>query len=89
MTEQHNEALSATPATSRSAKPAGKSKTAMLHKLLARRGGATVAQIQEQLGWQPRTARAAISRLRSAGALIELDRSGRVARYRTTSGGSQ
>ncbi|PTX72772.1 DUF3489 domain-containing protein [Sulfitobacter mediterraneus] len=88
MTEQHAAALSTAPATSRSAKPAGKSKTEMLHKLLARRGGATVAQIQRQLGWQPHTVRAAISRLRSAGALIELDRSGRVARYRITSGGS-
>jgi DNA-binding transcriptional regulator PaaX len=47
-----------------------------------------VAQIQEQLGWQPHTVRAAISRLRSAGVPIELDRSGNVTRYRITSGGN-
>lgn len=82
MTKQITEALSTAPATSRSAKPAGTSKTEMLHKLLTRRTGATVVQIQKQLGWQPHTIRAAISRLRSSGVPVELDRSGRVARYR-------
>jgi DNA-binding transcriptional regulator PaaX len=61
----------------------------MLRKLLLRKQGATVAQIQKQLGWQPHTVRAAISRLRSSGFSIELDRSGKVTRYRVLSGGGQ
>ncbi|KUJ76864.1 hypothetical protein AVO45_10235 [Ruegeria marisrubri] len=89
MTEHITEALSTAPATSRSVKPAGKSKTEMLHKLLACRTGATVVQIQKQLGWQPHTIRAAISRLRSSGVPVELDRSGRVARYRIMPGQGQ
>lgn len=56
-------------------------KSDTLRKLLVRRNGATVAQVQKQLGWQPHTVRAAISRLRSTGVSIELDRSGKVARY--------
>jgi len=63
-------------------KPVGKTKTDALHKLLSRRNGATVAQIQKCLIWQPHTVRAAISRLRTSGVTIELDRSGKVARYR-------
>ena len=82
MTEQITGALSTAPATSTSAKPAGKSKTETLRKPPARRTGATVVQIQKQLDWQPHTIRAAISRLRSSGVPVELDRSGRVARYR-------
>jgi DNA-binding transcriptional regulator PaaX len=67
----------------------GRSKSDLLHKLLSRRNGATVAQLQKQLGWQPHTVRAAISRLRSSGASIELDRSGKVARYRVIDGAGQ
>ena len=89
MTEQHTEAFSTVHTTSRRAKPAGKSKTEMLHTLLARRGGATVGQIQKHLGWQPHTIRAAISRLRLSGVPIELDRSGRMARYRIIPGEGQ
>lgn len=66
-------------------KPVGKTKTDALHKLLSRRNGATVAQIQKCLIWQPHTVRAAISRLRTSGVTIELDRSGKVARYRAMS----
>jgi len=65
---------------------AGRTKSDDLRKLLSRRTGATVAQVQKQLGWQPHTMRAAISRLRSLGLPIELDRSGKVARYRVVSG---
>ena len=42
-----------------------------LRKLLSRKSGATTFQIQKALGWQPHTARAAISRLRKTGAEIE------------------
>jgi hypothetical protein len=68
-----------------SPKPVVKTKTEALRKLLLRRKGATVAQIQKCLIWQPHTVRAAISRLRTSGVTIELDRSGRVARYRALS----
>ncbi|WP_050931532.1 DUF3489 domain-containing protein [Aestuariivita boseongensis] len=70
-------------------KQTGKSKSDTLHQLLSRRNGATVAQLQNQLGWQPHTVRAAISRLRSSGVSIELDRSGKFARYRVIDGVGQ
>lgn len=60
---------------------AGKTKIEVLRQLLSRRHGATPSQIQTQLGWQPHTIRAAISRLRRSGLSVELDRSGRVVRY--------
>ena len=82
MTDQPTAKLTSDPALQRSARPIPKPKTEMLRKLLARRTGATVVQIQKQLGWQPHTIRAALSRLRSSGVTVELDRSGRVARYR-------
>lgn len=40
---------------------------AQLRKLLTRRSGASVAQIQKAFGWQRHTARAAISAQRKAG----------------------
>ncbi|MDU8926283.1 DUF3489 domain-containing protein [Alisedimentitalea sp. MJ-SS2] len=89
MTDQPTENLTSDPAKHRSARSAPKPKTEMLRKLLARRTGATVVQIQKQLGWQPHTIRAAISRLRSSGVPVELDRSGRVARYRIMPGEGQ
>ena len=58
------------------------SKTETLRKLLSRRNGPALAQLQKQLGWQPHTIRAAISRLRSSGTTVELDRSGKATRYR-------
>ena len=76
------------PKTKRSTQ-LGKPKSDILRKLLLRKQGATVAQIQKQLGWQPHTVRAAISRLRSSGFSIELDRSGKVTLYRALSGGGQ
>ncbi|MGX9350983.1 DUF3489 domain-containing protein [Shimia sp. W99] len=42
-----------------------------LVKLLGRKSGATIAQLQKAFGWQPHTARAAISTLRKAGVLVE------------------
>ena len=82
MTDQPTEILTSDPAKHGSARPAPKPKTEMLRKLLARSTGATVVQIQKQLGWQPHTIRAAISRLRSSGTTVELDRSGKTTRYR-------
>ncbi len=88
MTAQLNETAASVAPKTVPPKRIPPSKTEALRKLLAHRTGATVAQIQEQLGWQPHTVRAAISRLRSAGVTIELDRSGNVTRYRITSGGN-
>ena len=50
-----------------------RTKTAKLEALLSRARGATLLQLQEELGWQPHTVRAAVSRLRKAGHKIELE----------------
>ena len=50
-----------------------RTKTARLEALLSRARGATLAQLQRGLGWQPHTVRAAVSRLRKAGHTIELE----------------
>ena len=42
-----------------------------LAKMLNRKSGVTISQIQTVFGWQPHTARAAISMLRKGGAVIE------------------
>jgi len=46
-------------------------RAAQLRRMLSRKGGATIVQIQQAFSWQPQTARAAISSLRKAGAMIE------------------
>lgn len=58
------------------------SKKDQLQSLLSRPSGATMPQLEKRLAWQPHTIRAAISRLRSDGHGIALDRSGKDARYR-------
>ncbi len=91
MTEQFIEGAVALPLAAKSLKQLGRPKSDTLRRLLSRRNGATVEQIQKQLGWQPHTVRAAISRLRSSGLSIDLDRSGtgKVARYRVVTGDEQ
>lgn len=42
-----------------------------LAKLLRRKSGATIAQLQKAFSWKPHTARAAISALRKGGTQIE------------------
>ncbi len=59
-----------TPAASNRA---AATKKAKLEALLARSRGATLTQLQKELGWQPHTVRAAVSRLRKAGHKIELE----------------
>jgi len=86
MTEQITEAPSALPSGVRPTGQPGRPKSDTLRRLLSRRHGATVAQLQKQLGWQPHTVRAAILRLRSSGLSLELNWSGKVARYRAVSG---
>lgn len=48
-------------------------KKAKLEALLARARGATLEQLQKELGWQSHTVRAAISSLRKAGHTIDLE----------------
>lgn len=71
------------PVTARS-KPARKTATrqAQLHKLLIRISGVTIAQIEKAFGWQPHTARAAISAQRKAGHVIERSESDNGSVYR-------
>ena len=46
-------------------------RAAQLRKMLTRKNGATIAQIQLAFSWQPHTARAAISSLRKSGVIVE------------------
>ncbi len=57
----------------RSRKPAVKRQTkqSRLAGMLRRKGGATIAQIMKAFGWQPHTARAAISGLKKVGERVE------------------
>lgn len=89
MTEQITEIPSTCQSEITLPKWAGSSKADILHKLLSRRNEAIVAQLQKRLGWHPHTMRAAISRLRSSGVSIKLDRSGKFARYRVIGGVGQ
>jgi Fic family protein len=54
-------------------KAAGKrvpTRAVQLKKMLQRKSGATIAQIQAAFGWQAHTARAAISAQRKAGCIV-------------------
>lgn len=53
-----------------------------LTKLLNRKSGASIVQIQNAFGWQPHSARAAISNLRKSGAVIERSDTDKGAVYR-------
>ena len=46
------------------------SKRAYLAKMVGRKSGANIDTLQEQLGWQPHTIRAEISRLRKTGLVV-------------------
>lgn len=50
--------------------PKQKSKRAILTTLVSRKSGASIALLQKQLGWQPHTIRAEISRLRKSGLVV-------------------
>lgn len=58
-------------ATTSEKKTSPVSRTEQLRILLRRKSGATCTELQEKFGWQPHTARAAISGLRKAGECIE------------------
>ncbi len=59
--------------------------TAQLRKLLGRKNGATIAQMQTAFGWQPHTARAALSGLRKRGETVERSDTVKGALYRIVS----
>ncbi len=64
-----------------------KTKTDTVIKLISRKSGATVEQIQKVTDWQPHTVRAAISRLRKRGMTVLLSQTtkgGKV--YKATEG---
>ncbi|WP_170610833.1 DUF3489 domain-containing protein [Ruegeria arenilitoris] len=42
-----------------------------LHRMLTRKSGVTIAQLQKTFGWQAHTARAAISAQRKAGYVVD------------------
>lgn len=57
-----------------------------LAKLLSRKSGASIAQIQKAFGWQPHTVRAAISTLRKSGASVERTMTDKGSVYRISAG---
>ena len=57
-------------------------KRAQLRKLVARKSGASVDAIQNQLNWQAHTVRAEISRLRKLGLIVICEPSPRGPVYR-------
>jgi Protein of unknown function (DUF3489) len=61
---------------------------AQLHKLLTRKSGATIAQIQNAFGWQPHTARAAISGLRKRGETVQRSDAAKGSVYRILTEGA-
>ncbi|MCG7519485.1 DUF3489 domain-containing protein [Ruegeria sp. Ofav3-42] len=58
------------------------SRQQQLQKLLSRKSSATIAQIQKAFGWQPHSARAAISMMRKAGHKVERSASDKGTVYR-------
>ena len=86
MRDQHSNAHVEPRSARRKGAPGKPSKAARLVAMLRRPKGATQKQLEASLGWQPHTVRAAISRLRKAGAEVTLDRSARTPTYRIDSG---
>lgn len=51
------------------------SKNAHLERLVSRRKGVAITELEQRLGWQSHTVRAAISRLRKSGMIITCTKS--------------
>lgn len=64
-------------------------KNAKLIALTKRKGGVSLAAASKNLGWQPHTVRAAISRLRQAGHTITLEVTANGNRYTMRANGDQ
>lgn len=86
MRDQHSNADVEPRSARRKGAPGTPPKAARLEAMLRRPKGATQKQLEASFGWQPHTVRAAISRLRKAGAEVTLDRSARTPTYRIDSG---
>ncbi|WP_294623451.1 DUF3489 domain-containing protein [uncultured Roseovarius sp.] len=72
----------AKPKTAAGKKP----RQAQLNKLLSRKSGVTIAQLQKTFGWQPHTARAAISSQRKAGCVVARTETDKGSVYRIIEG---
>ena len=68
MSEQGNAEPAASASNPIKSKP---TRQQQLSKMLTRKSGATISQIQKTFGWQPHTARAALSALRKGGKAVE------------------
>ena len=62
--------------------PKRETKIASVEKLLRRKNGATLEQIVKATGWQPHTARAAMTGLRKKGHAIEREKRGGASYWR-------
>ena len=82
MTTETNQTTSHTTANRRK----NATRRDQLTKLLGRKSGASIAQIQKAFGWQPHTARAAISTLRKSGASVERTITEKGSVYRISAG---
>ncbi len=70
--------------------PVKTTKTKTVRKMLARKSGASIVQIQTATEWQPHTVRAALSRFRKAGETIAQEKNAKgIAIYRIAQGGGQ
>jgi len=77
----------AKPKTSSSERPERQSKIDGVTGLLRREEGATLAEIVELTGWQPHTARAALTGLRKKGHAIERTQRDEASCYRIVEAG--
>lgn len=68
--------------------PVKSTRTAQLRKLLTRKNGATIAQIQSAFGWQAHTARAAISGIRKSGEIVQRSDTAKEPVYRIVTDGT-
>ncbi|GAA6162278.1 hypothetical protein NBRC116589_44530 [Ruegeria sp. HU-ET01832] len=64
--------IAATQNSDRNTKVAKKpTRQKQLYKMLTRKSGVTIAQLQQTFGWQPHTTRAAIYAQRKAGRVVD------------------
>lgn len=62
--------------------PRAGTKQALIVKMLARDGGATIRELVGLTGWKPNTVHAALSTLRFSGCRIAVEQAGEERRYR-------
>ena len=84
MTDQTPIELAKKPSSTPAQKKSSPTRQDQLRKLLRRKSGVTIAQIERIFGWQAHSARAAISRLRTGGEVVERTSSAKGPVYRIT-----